>query len=60
MRKLFKIKRYSPYVRGVVGQDIPLTLTDRLRILLSGGIQISLVEASLKNSEHYDEDWRCR
>ena len=42
--KLVKISKTNEYVRGVVGSDIPLTFTQRLRILFSNGIQVTFIE----------------
>lgn len=45
--KLVKISRPNEYIRGVVGSDIPLTFTQRLRILFSNGIQVTFIEPRL-------------
>ena len=45
--KLVKISRPNEYIRGVVGSDIPLTFTQRLRILFSSGIQVTFIEPRL-------------
>ena len=42
MKRLYPIKTMSPYITGMVGKDIRLTLRERLAILFSGGIQIKL------------------
>lgn len=47
MKRLYKIKTYSPYVGGVVGREIKLTFRERLAILFSGGIEITLVNEKL-------------
>lgn len=44
MKKYMEIKRYNSYVRGVVGQDVKLTLLQRIKLLFSKGFTISLVE----------------
>ena len=38
------IRADSPYVKGVVGRDIKLTLWQRIQILFCGGISVSLHE----------------
>ena len=48
MSKLYRIKQYTPYVSGVVGADIRLTLWERLCILFSGGIQMIFAGEHLK------------
>ena len=45
--KLVKIAIPNEYIRGVVGSDIPLTFTQRLRILFSKGIQVAFIEPRL-------------
>lgn len=42
MKRLYVIKTHSPYVSGMVGRDIRLTLRERLAILFHGGISIRL------------------
>ena len=37
------IKVKSPYVKGVVGSDIRLRFWDKLKILFSSGISVSLI-----------------
>lgn len=46
--KLYKIKQYTPYICGVVGADIRLTLWERLRILFCKGIQVNFISESMK------------
>ena len=48
MKRLHKIKWYTPYIRGIVGADIALSLLERIRILFSGGIQVNFISESLK------------
>ena len=50
MKRLYVIKAYSPYVAGVVGRDIKLSLRERIAILFSGGIAIHLVSDALRYS----------
>ena len=38
------IRAYSPYVKGVIGKDIKLTLWQRIQVLFCGGISVSLHE----------------
>ena len=45
--KLYKITNTTPYVHGVIGADIPLTLKQRLSILFHGGIQMFFVNDRL-------------
>ena len=45
--KLYPITKDTPYVRGVVGADIPLTLKQRLSILFHSGIQMFFVSDKL-------------
>lgn len=45
--KLYPITKDTPYVRGVVGADIPLTLKQRLSILFHSGIQMFFVNDRL-------------
>ena len=45
MARYFKIKRGCRYVKGVIGLVVRLSLRDRLRILLSNGVEVVLTEA---------------
>lgn len=46
--KLYKIQQYTPYICGVVGADIRLTLWERLRILFCKGIQVNFISESMR------------
>ena len=37
------IKTYSPYVEGIVGQDIELSLWQKLKIMFSKGISVVFI-----------------
>ena len=37
------IKTYSPYVEGIVGQDIKLSLWQKLKIMFSKGISVVFI-----------------
>jgi hypothetical protein len=39
-----EIKKYNSYVRGVVGQDVQLTLRQKLKLLFCKGFTIALIE----------------
>lgn len=41
-RGYFYIKAYSPYVRGITGVDIKLTFKQKIQILFSRGISVSI------------------
>ena len=56
MKRLHKIKRYTPYVRGIVGEDIALSLWERIRILFSGGIQVNFISESLRKEAGNDQE----
>lgn len=43
MKKYMKIKKYNRYVCGVVGQDVPLTLRQKLKLLFCKGFTIALI-----------------
>lgn len=45
--KLYQITNATPYIQGVVGADIPLTLKQQLSILFHSGIQIFFVNDRL-------------
>lgn len=40
--KLFIVKCRNEYIKGVLGQEIKLSLIERLKILFSKGIEIQL------------------
>lgn len=42
--KFMEIKKFNPYVCGVVGQDVRLTFRQRLRLLFCKGFTIALIE----------------
>ena len=44
--KYLEVKRINRYVRGVVGQDIRLSLTERIRLLFLDGLSVALIEPS--------------
>ena len=44
MKKYMEIKKHNPYVRGVVGQDVPLNLHQKLKLLFYKGFTIALIE----------------
>ena len=44
MARFYKIKRRNRYVKGVLGMIIPLSFSDKLKILFSKGINVVLVE----------------
>lgn len=37
------LKANNPYVKGVVGTDIKLTLWERIQILFCGGVSVALI-----------------
>ena len=41
------IKAYTPYVDGVVGQDIKLSLRQKLKIMFSKGISVVFIGENL-------------
>lgn len=63
MKRLYKIKTHSPYVSGVVGNDIRLTLREKLAILFHGGITIELYSTQawrdFLHKELDDDGGRC-
>ena len=48
MKRLYRIKHFTPYGSGVVGADIRLSLLERVRILFHGGLQITFVSESMR------------
>lgn len=44
MARFYKIKRRNRYVKGTIGMIIPLSFTDKVKILFSKGINVVLVE----------------
>ena len=56
MKRLHEIKSYTPYVSGIVGADIALSLWERIRILFSGGIQVNFISESLRKEAEYDQE----
>lgn len=51
-RKFYEIKRYTPYVKGVVGQETTMSFWQRLRLLLfHKGVAVVLISDQLKRSK---------
>lgn len=45
------LKKYNPYVKGVVGTDIKLTIRQKLKILFSRGISVCIGDVFVKESK---------
>ena len=46
--KYLEIKKSNPYVSGVVGQDINLSLSQRVKLLFYKGISIALIGSDVR------------
>lgn len=49
--KTYTIKKYTPYVNGVVGADFRLSFLQRLKILFCRGITVILVDEKLSKEK---------
>ena len=49
--KYLEVKKINPYINGVVGQDINLTLIQKIKILFCKGISVALIGSDVQNKK---------